>query len=92
MVPISCSLYARAATILYHQTKDLHRVQQFLGHNSNPNTLKYIQLEEARADEQYICKTAVNVYEAKNLIELGFTYVTEIDGMKLFRKPKHSVG
>jgi integrase len=83
------------ATMLYHQTKDLLRVQQFLGHKSITNTLKYIQLEEAifnELEEHYICKTAVNVEEAMSLIELGFSYVTDMDGMKLFRKPKHMVG
>jgi len=83
------------ATMLYHQTKDLLRVQQFLGHKSIANTLKYIQIEEALfqdVSDEYVCKTAVTVDEATELIELGFKYVTEIDGMKLFKKPKALVG
>jgi hypothetical protein len=53
--------------------------------------LIYIQLEEAifqRDSEEYVCKVAKNLDEAKELIELGFEYVTEMDGVKLFRKRK----
>ena len=79
------------ATMLYHQTKDILYVMNFLGHKSIKNTLIYIQLEEAIFKEEsneYICKVAKNLDEAKELIELGFEYVTEMDGVKLFRKRK----
>ena len=36
----------------------------------------------------HVCKVAKTVEEAKQLLEKGFDYVTEIDGMKLFRKRK----
>ena len=78
------------ATTLYHKTKDLLYVQQFLGHKSLSNTLKYIQLSNACFDENtdhYICKVAGTVQDATELVELGFDYVTEMDGLKLFRKP-----
>ena len=39
-------------------------------------------------DDEYVCKVARTVDEAKNLIEEGFDHVTDIDGMKLFRKRK----
>jgi hypothetical protein len=38
--------------------------------------------------EEYACKVAENVEEAKALIESGYEYVTEVDGVKLFRKRK----
>jgi integrase len=78
------------ASDLYHRTKDLLYVQQFLGHKSISNTLKYIQLSNALFDEdtdRYICKVARTVQDATELVELGFDYVTDIDGVKLFRKP-----
>ena len=78
------------ATDLYYRTKDLLYVQQFLGHKSISNTLKYIQLSNALFDEDtdhYICKVAKTVQDATELVELGFDYVTEMDGVKLFRKP-----
>jgi GMP synthase PP-ATPase subunit len=75
----------------YHKTKDILHVMQLLGHKNIKNTLIYIQLEEAlfkKGETEYICKVASTVEEAKQLVEAGFEYVTEIDGKKLFRKPK----
>jgi hypothetical protein len=40
------------------------------------------------SSEEFACKVAENVEEAKALIESGFEYVTEVDGVKLFRKRK----
>ena len=77
--------------MLYHQTKDILYVMRFLGHKNIKNTLIYIQLEEAlfqRENEEFICKTAETVKEARELIEKGFEYVCEIEGVKLFRKRK----
>jgi hypothetical protein len=34
------------------------------------------------------CRSAETVEEAKTLISKGFEYVTEMDGVKLFRKPE----
>ena len=79
------------ATMLYHQTKDILYVMRFLGHRNIQNTLIYIQLEEAifkKENDEFICKTAKTVEEAKTLIEAGFEYVCEFDGVKLFRKRK----
>jgi hypothetical protein len=36
----------------------------------------------------FICKAAKDVKEAMMLIEEGFQFVTEMEGVKLFRKPK----
>ncbi len=77
------------ATMLYHQTKDILYVMKFLGHKNIKNTLIYIQIEEAifRGQEDgFICKAAQTVDEAKTLIEAGFEYVCDFNGVKLFRK------
>ncbi len=76
------------ATLLYHQTRDLLYVQQTLGHKSISNTLRYTQLVDWKDSEQFVCKVAQTLQEASVLIETGFDYVTEIDGVKLFRKRK----
>lgn len=79
------------ATVLYHQTKDILYVMNFLGNKNINNTLIYIQLEQAlfqRENEEFICKTAKTIDDARVLIELGFEYVCEIDGVQLFRKRK----
>ena len=60
---------------------------RLLGHKNIKNTLIYTQLIDVRSDE-YVCKTAETVDEAAKLIEAGFEYVCEINGVKLFRKRK----
>ena len=77
--------------MLYHRTKDVLYVMNFLGHKSIKNTLLYIQLEEALfkdTSDEFTCKVAKTVEQAKDLIECGFEYVTEINEAKLFRKRK----
>ena len=76
------------ATRLYANTKDILLVKQRLGHKKLETTMFYTQLIAYNEEEEYTCKTATNVKEATELIENGFTYVTEIDGTKLFRKRK----
>ena len=76
------------ATFLYHQTKDLLYVQQILGHRSISNTVRYTRLVDWADSDQFVCKVAKSLEEASKLIEVGFDYVTEMDGIKLFRKRK----
>ncbi len=42
----------------------------------------------AESNEDYTVKVASTVEEACKLLEVGFEYVTEFDGKKLFRKQK----
>ena len=74
-------------TMEYHRTKDILHVMQLLGHRNIRNTLVYTHLVSFEGDE-YICKIARNVDEASALVESGFEYVSEIDGVQLFRKRK----
>jgi len=60
---------------------------QLLGHKNIKNTLIYTQLIQIK-DDDFICKAATTVDQAKNLIEAGFEYICEIEGTKLFRKRK----
>jgi len=79
------------ATVLYHQTKDVLYVMNYLGHKSIKNTLIYITLEEAlfsKQNEEFTCKVAETVQEAKGLVEAGFDYVCEVNNAKLFKKRK----
>ena len=75
------------ATMLYNKTRDILFVKQQLGHKKIETTLLYTQLVNF-GSEEYVCKVAETVEEAKALIESGFEYVTELDGVKLFRKRK----
>jgi len=75
------------ATMEYHKTKDILHVMQLLGHRRIETTLIYTQLVNFEKDE-YHSATAHNVEEAKQLIEAGFEYVCDMEGVKLFRKRK----
>ena len=77
-------------TTTYIKTRDIFYVEYALGHRRLDNTMTYIHLAKSLIDypDDYICQTARTVEEAKKLIEEGFDYITEIDGIKLFRKRK----
>jgi len=74
-------------TMEYQRYRDILHVMRVLGHKNIRNTLVYIHLISYETDE-YICKVAATIEEAKELIEQGFDYVTEGEGLKLFRKRK----
>lgn len=77
-------------TILYHETKDMYYVMMRLGHKNIKNTLLYVQLEEAlfQGETSYISKVAKTEKDICSLVEAGFEYVTEFEGLKIFRKRK----
>jgi integrase len=75
------------ATTEYHKTRDILHVMTILGHKNIQNTLVYTHLIKFEGDE-YVCKIAKTVDDAKVMVEDGFDYVTDIEGMKLFRKRK----
>ncbi len=76
------------ATMLYYRTKDILLVKEKLGHKNINNTLIYTHLVNFADSEDFYSATAQTVDEARKLIETGFDYVTEMDGVKLFRKRK----
>ena len=76
------------ATNLYHETKDILLVKEMLGHRNIKNTLIYTHLVKMDTEDKYYSATAKTVEEAQKLIEQGFEYVTDINGIKLFRKRK----
>ena len=78
------------ATTEYLKTRDLLPVKYLLGHKNIETTLIYVHLAQGFANhsEDYTCKTAKSIDEATKLIEAGFEYVCDMDGVKLFRKRK----
>jgi len=76
------------ATMTYHKTKDILFVKQQMGHRKIETTLIYTQLLQFDKDDQYTCRVATNTKEDTELIESGFEYVTERDGLKIYRKRK----
>jgi integrase len=79
-----------AATMTYHQTRNILLVKKLLGHKKIENTMKYTQLIQFK-DSEYEVTTATTIEEAKTVLSAGFEYVTEKDGIMLFRKPKRFV-
>lgn len=79
------------ATMEYHKTRDPLHVKELLGHRNLDTTLLYIQVEEAlfqSRDDEFTVKTARDPEEIKSLLEVGFEYVCEKDGLMFFRKRK----
>ena len=52
------------------------------------NTLIYVELAKFEKDEEFICKVAKTPKEIRALIEAGFEYVLERNGLAYFRKRK----
>jgi integrase len=76
------------ATMLYYKTKDILLVKERLGHKNINSTLVYTHLVSFNDNEEFYSATANNVSDAQKLIEAGFDFVCDLDGVKLFRKRK----
>jgi integrase len=74
-------------TMEYHRTRDIVHVQQLLGHRSISNTLRYVRLIDFPEDE-FVSKVATSRKEISELIEAGFEFVLQKDGLAYFRKRK----
>ena len=77
------------ATMEYHKTKDILHVKEMLGHTTLDTTLLYIQLDKALFKEtldEFTVKVAKTSEEIKELLEVGFEYVCEKDGLLYFRR------
>jgi integrase len=80
------------ATTEYHRTKDIIYVQQLLGHRDIKSTMLYIYLErqlyQNTGNDEFHVKVAKTPDEIKALLEVGFEYVVDKDGLMFFRKRK----
>ena len=75
----------------YHETRDVVHVKQLLGHKSIGNTMKYINIEQAiftESEDKFHVKVADSLEDERKLLEVGYEFVTDINGKKLFRKRK----
>ncbi|MBN1784990.1 MAG: tyrosine-type recombinase/integrase [Candidatus Bathyarchaeota archaeon] len=75
------------ATTEYYKTKDILHVKYILGHKRLDTTQRYAHYQPFQK-EKYHCKVAKTQEEITDLIENGFEYVTEQEGLKYFRKRK----
>ena len=74
-------------TMLFHHTRNLLLVQKILGHKRITSTMKYVQLINFQ-EEEYDVSAATTVEEDQELLKAGFEYITERNGIKLYRRPK----
>jgi integrase len=76
----------------HRKTKDIIHVQQLLGHRDIKSTMLYIyvenQLFQNAANDDFHVKVAKTPEEIKALLEVGFEYIVEKDGLLFFRKRK----
>jgi hypothetical protein len=73
----------------YRWLHDFGAVMVLLGHKSLRYVLLYAQLSQNyESGDGYACKEARTRQETKQLIEEGFEYVMDKDGVSLFRKLK----
>lgn len=86
-----CSIRHWKGTMEYHKTKDILHVMKTLGHKTIRNTLIYIDLENAifqAQNDEFTVRVAKTPEEIKGLMEVGFEYVCEKEGLMFFRKRK----
>jgi len=74
-------------TMEYHKTKDILHVQERLGHRSITSTLIYTHLVNFEGDDYHL-RTAKSLKADEELLKAGFEYVTERNGIKIYRKRK----
>lgn len=75
------------ATETLRQTKMLTHVQYLLGHKSIVNTERYIDLVDY-GNEKYYSAVAQTIEEVRQLAEDCWPYFQEVEGVKIFRKPR----
>ena len=79
------------ATMLYHQTKDILYVKEFLGYNNVETTLLYIQLAQTifkEDSDEFTVRVAKSPEEIQQLLEVDFEFVCEKGSLLYFRKRK----
>ena len=72
----------------YYKTKDPIATQRHFRHKKYDTTDHYLRGMITDGEEEFTCKTAKTIAEATALIEAGFQYITEMEGLKIFKKRK----
>jgi len=77
---------------VFNETRDILYVKEFLGHKRIDSTLIYINVERPlfydEKPEEFHVRVAEKPEKVKGLLEVGFEYVCEKDGLLFFRKRK----
>jgi len=73
--------------IAHYTNGNVLTVKKLLRHKRIENTMKYISMIHFK-DDEFEVTTATTIEEAKQILGSGFDYVTQKDGIMLFRRPK----
>jgi integrase len=73
--------------IAHYSNGNVLLVKKLLGHKKIENSMKYIGMINFK-DDEFEVATATTVEEAKQVLSAGFDYVTEKNGIMLFKRPK----
>ena len=73
--------------IAHYTNGNMLTVKKLLGHKRIENSMKYVGMITFK-DDQFEVTNATTVEEAKQVLNAGFDYVTEKNGIMLFRRPK----
>jgi integrase len=78
------------ATMEYLKTRDLEAVMALLGVTNPLHARRYVSLAQALSlrEDDYATARATNADEAEGLAREGFNFVTEIQGVQIFRKER----
>lgn len=71
----------------YHKAKDIFYVKEGFGHRHISSTLIYTYLVNFESDE-YHTATSKSLERDEELLTAGFEYVTDREGVKIYRKRK----
>jgi integrase len=77
--------------IAHYTNGNVLTVKKLLRHKRVENTMKYISMIHFK-DDDFEVTTATTVEEAKQVLSSGFDYITEKNGVMLFRRPKRFRG
>ena len=75
-------------TTQYHSTKDILHVQKVLRHKHIESTMVYTHLIDFPEVDEFTSRVAETIEDARELVEKGFDFVCDMNGVKLFRKRK----
>jgi hypothetical protein len=77
-------------TAYVHAKKDPFQVQLFTRHKDMKCTMRYVHLEsviyQKSSNDDWTVRAAKTAEEAMDLLKVGFDYVTDFEGLKIFRK------
>jgi len=84
------SLRTWRATMQYLKTRDLEAVMALLGATNPLHARRYVRLAQALClrEDDYVTARATTPDEVEELAREGFTFVSEIGGVQVFRKER----